>query len=303
MKLSGFLKLFENLIILRDQTTVCAATASSASPVQPLFRQQAVEFFSTKQYGTVILARPLSHFFLTILFFGIALVIIAFFMFFSTTRKAQAQGVLMPTSGVIRVMPGLGGVVTGVRVREGQAVYAGDVLFVLSGERSSANAGAPQQVVSNLLKSRRDSYDAELKQSSLQSRQRMAAGQRRASDLTAELARMEDQIVLQQRRIMLAEQSYKRYSDLHATNYISSAQLQDKQAELLDQSQRLAELQRIKSASARDLATAEADVRDLQVQAQRDAENGDADFFLDWFTSLNPSFHDTRSGSDSQESS
>lgn len=49
--------------------------------------------------------------------------------------------------------------------------------------------------------------------------------------------------------------------------------MQDKQAELLDQHQRLAELQRIKSASGRDLATAQADVRDLQVQAQRDAEN------------------------------
>ena len=68
---------------------------------------------------------------------------------------------LLPTSGVIRVMPGQAGVIAGVRVKEGQAVRAGEVLFVLLGERSSANAGAPQQVVSDLLKSRRDSYVAE----------------------------------------------------------------------------------------------------------------------------------------------
>jgi membrane fusion protein len=241
--------------------------------VKSLFRQEAVDFLSNKQYGTVLLARPFSHLFLTWLFLAIALGIVAFFIFFSTTRKANSQGVLLPTSGVIRVMPGQAGVIAGVRVKEGQTVSAGDVLFVLSGERSSTNAGAPQQVVSTLLRSRRDSYDAELKQSRLQLRQRMAAGQRRVSDLTAEIVRMEDQIVLQQRRIALAEHAYKRYSDLHSTNYISSAQLQDKQAELLDQHQRLAELQRIKSASGRDLATAEADMRDLQVQAQRDAEN------------------------------
>ncbi|MDN2670693.1 hypothetical protein OX459_04705 [Janthinobacterium sp. SUN026] len=42
---------------------------------------------------------------------------------------------------------------------------ADEVQFMLSGERSSANAGAPQQVVSTLLKSRRDSYDAQLQQS------------------------------------------------------------------------------------------------------------------------------------------
>nr|WP_240943847.1 HlyD family efflux transporter periplasmic adaptor subunit [Janthinobacterium lividum] len=203
---------------------------------------------------------------------AITISIIAFFIFFSTTRKAQSQGMLLPTSGVIRIIAAQAGVIAAVRVKEGQAVHAGDVLFVLSGERSSANAGSPQEVVSTLLRSRRDSYDAELKQSSLQSSQRMAAGQRRASDLAAEIARTEDQIAMQQRRITLAEQSYKRYSELNATNYISSAQLQDKQAELLDQQQRLAELQRAKSASQRDLSTTEADVRDLQVQAQRGTE-------------------------------
>jgi membrane fusion protein len=258
---------------LRDQPSVPAAATSPAPPVQPLFRQQAIEHLGNKQYGTVLLARPVSHLFLTWLFLAIALAIVAFFIFFSTTRKAQSQGVLLPTSGVIRIMPGQAGVIAGVRVKEGQAVRAGEVLFVLSGERSSANAGAPQQVVSDLLKSRRDSYDAEMQQSRLQSRQRMAAGQRRATDLAAEIGRMDDQIALQQRRITLAEQSYQRYDDLHATNYISSAQLQDKQAELLDQHQRLAELQRIKLASQRDLATTEADVRDLQVQAQRDTQD------------------------------
>ncbi len=237
-----------------------------------MFRQQAVEYFSTKQYGTVILARSVSHVFLTALFLGIAIAIIAFFLLFSTTRKAQSQGVLLPTTGVIRIMSGQNGMITEARVREGQAVRAGDVLFVLSGERSSANAGAAQQTVSNLLKIRRDSYDTELKQSSLQSSQRMAAAQRRASDVQGEITRMDNQIVLQQRRIALAEQSYQRYSDLNATNYISAAQLQDKQAELLDQQQRLAELQRIKSTSQRDLASAEADKRDLQVQAQRETE-------------------------------
>lgn len=108
-----------------------------APSVQSLFRQQAIEFLSTKQYGTVLLARPVSHLFLTWLFLAIALAIVAFFIFFSTTRKAQSQGVLLPTSGVIRIMPGQAGVIAGVRVKEGQAVRAGEVLFVLSGERSS----------------------------------------------------------------------------------------------------------------------------------------------------------------------
>lgn len=257
---------------MRDQTSTSAAIPA-AIRTPPLFRQEVLDHLGHKQYGTVLLARPVSHAFLTCLFLIIALAIVAFFMFFSTIRKAQCQGVLLPTSGVIRVIPSQSGVIAEVRVKEGQMVRAGEVLFVLSAERSSSNAGAPYQVVSNLMKIRRDSYEAELKQSSLQSIQRVAAAQRRASDLAKEISHIDEQMTLQLRRLALSDDSYKRYSNLQATNYISPAQLQDKQAELLDQHQRLAELQRIKSSSQRELATTEAEVRDMQVQARRDTES------------------------------
>lgn len=247
-----------------------APAATPQDPVRPLFRQQAVEHLSAKQYGTVILARSLSHRFLTILFVLITSSIIAFFMFFSTTRKAQSSGALLPTAGVIRLHSTQTGIVIEKLVREGQSVKAGDTLFVLSSERSSASSGDAQKTISGLLQSRRDSFGNELKQSGLQSQQRLNALQIRALDMAAENQKLDGQIALQQQRVALAEQTVKRYSDLQATNYISAAQLQDKQAELLDQRQRLADLQRVKASGQRDLATTRADIRDLQVQAQRD---------------------------------
>lgn len=176
---------------------------------------------------------------------------------------------LLPTSGVIRVLPTQSGVIAEKRIVEGQSVHAGDVLFVLSSERSNANAGEANKVISGLVQSRRDSFSLELKQSSLQSQQRLSALQRRATDMDAELHKLDDQIALQQQRVSLAEQSFKRFSDLQTTNYLSAAQLQDKHAELLDQRQRLSELQRLKSSNQRDLASVQADVRDLQWQSQR----------------------------------
>lgn len=238
--------------------------------IHPLFRQQSLDHLSTRQYGTVLLTSSASHRWLTTWFIGITLAIVAFFFLFSTTRKAQCQGVLLPTTGVIRVLPTQSGVITEKRVVEGQSVHAGDVLFVLSSERSSASVGDANKVISGLVQSRRDSFTLELKQSSLQSQQRLSALQRRASDMDGDVHRLDDQIVLQQQRVALAEQSFKRFSELQATNYLSAAQLQDKQAELLDQRQRLSELQRLKSASQRELATVQADVRDLQMQSQRD---------------------------------
>jgi membrane fusion protein len=225
-----------------------------ATPVRQLFRQQAVKHAGAHQYGTVILARSISHLTLTAIFIAVALGIVAFFAFFSTTRKAQSQGVLLPTAGVIRVLAGQGGVVREVRITEGKFVHEGEVLFVLSSERSATNKDSPERIVTALLQSRRDSFGTELLHSGLQSRQRAAAAQQKILGLTSEIERMGDQLAMQRQRVSLAQQAYKRFSELQATNYISAAQLQDKQGEVLDQRQRLADIQRIKSATERELA-------------------------------------------------
>ena len=237
---------------------------------KPLFRSQVLEHIANRKYGTVLLTTPLSHRFLTLLFVGIAAAIIAFFAFFSTTRKAQCSGVLLPNLGVIKVVPTQAGVVLAKHVVEGQLVHAGDVLFLLSSERS-ATVGDAQKTISSLLVNRRNSFTVDQAQLLAQSRTRLEALRRRAADLEGEIAKIDAQIVLQKQRVQLSEQAYKRYSDLQATSYISAAQLQDKQAELLDQQQRLAELNRVKSANGRDLTTAQADIADLQLQTQRDA--------------------------------
>ncbi|MFZ6656547.1 HlyD family secretion protein [Undibacterium sp. TJN19] len=245
---------------------------SSKKPIAnpPLFRSQAIEHASNRQYGTVLLSHPFSHRFLTLLFVAIAAVIVAFFALFSTTRKVQCSGVLLPNLGVIRLMPTQSGVILSRQVVEGQNVHAGDVLFVLSSERSAA-VGDAQKTISTLLLNRRNSFNADQSQLLAQSRSRLEALQRRASDLESEAAKIDGQIVLQKQRVDLATQGLKRFSDLQATNYISAAQLQDKQAELLDQQQRLAELVRVKSANGRDLNSVHADIVDLRVQSQRDA--------------------------------
>lgn len=247
-----------------------APDTQQESASRPLFRAQAVEHVKARQYGTVILASPVSHRVLTSVFVGIALCILAFFFLFSTTRKAQATGVLLPTAGVIRVTPGQAGIVTAKRIREGQAVKAGQVMFVLSAERDGGGEASPEKRISMLLERQLASLRSELQQSAQQGSQRIAAARRRARDLALEAKRALAQIGLQKNRVTIAEQSFKRYADLAAKNFISAAQLQDKQGELIDQRQRLADLQRVHAASGRELAAAVADLADLELQAQRE---------------------------------
>lgn len=244
----------------------------SSVPIRPLFRAQALAHVGGRRFGNVLLTRPLSYAFLTALFAGLAACIVIFFAVFSYSRKVQVSGVLLPESGLIRVVSSQVGVIVERKIQEGQSVKAGDTLFVLTSERASLTRGDAEKVISSLLQSRRESLLAERGQLRQQSIQRIEATGRRVDDLAKDIVRIEAQMVMQQRRVGLAEESLQRFADLQGQNFVSSAQVQDKQAEVLDQRQRLADLERAKASSARDLASVQADLRDLRVQAQRDQE-------------------------------
>jgi len=251
------------------------ASAEPATPVAtPLFRSAVSSHAGHRRYGTVLLARPVSYAFLTLLFVAMTAALVLFFTFFSYTRKAQIPGVLLPSDGLIRVVPLQAGVVTERRATEGVAVKANDVLFVLASERATAKEGNAEQTISTLLRSRRDSFLSEQSQLRRQSAQRMEAASHRIDGLGAEMARLDEQVAMQQRRVAIAEATAQRYADLLASNFVSPALVQDKQAELLDQQQRVGDLRRVRSAAVRDRASAQAELRDLQVQSQRDQEGG-----------------------------
>lgn len=242
---------------------------SSLTP-KTLFRQQAIEHATVRQYGTVILTRPVSHMVLTCVFMTLTFLLIAFFGFFETTRKTQIQGMLVPTAGVIRVFSSQIGIIKEIRIKEGQFVHRDDILFIVSSERSTSDPQSTEALISELLAQRRDSFRAELQQVKAQAEQRHAALQQRARNLQSEIERLENQALMQKQRIVLSERTVARFAQLNSTNYISAAQLQEREAELLDQRQRLLEIERIQSATRRDLASTQADAKDIMAQALRD---------------------------------
>lgn len=254
-----------------DENTENIPFKQSPNPApRTLFRQQAIEHVTVCQYGTVILTRPVSHIVLTFLFVTLALLLITFFAFFETNRKTPVQGMLVPTAGVVRVFSNQVGVIKEIRIKEGQFVREGEILFVVSSERSTADPRSTEALVSELLAQRRDSFHTELQQAKTQTGQRRAALQQRAQDLQGEIKRLDNQAHMQQQRIALSEQTVARFAQLKATNYISAAQLQEREAELLDQRQRLLEVERIRSVTRRELASTQAEEQDIAMQALRD---------------------------------
>jgi membrane fusion protein len=247
-----------------------APTSGPTARPPPIFRQQALDSARHQLHGEILLARPTSFSILTILFTGIAVAITLFFLSFSYIRKAQVVGMIAPSTGISRIVAGQSGIIVERRVEEGQTVPAGAVLFVLSSERASEARGDAEGTISALLEARRENLTIERKQAGLQARQRAAATARRVKDVSVEIDRISAQIALQERRVTLAQDSLRRYRELADVHFISRAQLQDKSADLIDQLQRLHDLERTKAATARDLAATAAELQDQQAQARRD---------------------------------
>jgi membrane fusion protein len=214
----------------------------------------------------------MSHTVLALIFAVIACAIVAFFACFSVTRKVQVSGILLPTQGLVRIQQPQAGVVTDIRVRESQMLRAGDVLFILTNERFSANLGDADQTIARLLQVRKRSFETERGQQLLQAQQRIRALEGSVANLKAEAIRIDQQIALQQRRVEMAIDATKRQVELRAANFVSAANLQDRQAEQIDQEQHLAELQRLKAANTREIMSALSNLGDQRVQARRDQE-------------------------------
>ncbi len=160
------------------------------------------------------------------------LALVAFLLLAQYTRKATTTGVLVPDRGLIRLVPAVAGTVVERRVAEGQAVKAGDVMFVLALERPLLAGEAQAQVRRSLDERRRSLADAAKAQQALAGT-RTAALERRLAALESELAQVETEAGLQQQRLALAEQALQRFQSLQADQFISAAQLQTKTEEVL----------------------------------------------------------------------
>lgn len=155
------------------------------------------------------------------------------FSYFGTyTRKATVTSLLMPERGMLRLSSSAVGFISEVRVMEGQAVEQGDVLFVVSGERLSA-AGGTQKLISEQLEQRLRLLESNrvLADNRAVAQRRMLDNRLRAID--EELTRLDEEIQLQGRRVALAQTHLKRQEELVSENFISIAQLQQAEAELL----------------------------------------------------------------------
>jgi membrane fusion protein len=242
--------------------------------VSGLFRAEALDHHQREWLGSIQLLRPVSLMVLTLLALAVAAAIGIYLTLGEYTRKARVSGYLVPDRGVIRLVAPQSATVLESRVVEGGAVRRGEVLFVL-GIGPSTLSGDTQAAVQGTLAARRQSLLAELRQRALLEQSQLVGLDRQIEDAQRELGSMQGEVALQSQRLTLAQQAQIQFEGLRNDNFVSAAQVRAKAEEVLNVRAQLQGLERQRATRQREIATLQAQRRELPLRSQ--AAQGEID--------------------------
>ena len=219
-----------------------------------IFRQAAVDAQQHKLAGSALRSRPASLAVIAGFSFAAAALAVVYLFVGEYTRKEHVSGFVVPDKGLVRIYSPQNGTVVNAEAEEGRLVKQGAPLFTIRSEHNISEGGSAESAAIDLLVRRRDSLREELAaQEGLRSSGRRENAVNMQS-IAEELAALNDQYALQQKRVEGARKVVARYRDLVASKFVSESQ-QQQQDLLTEQENRLKELQRSKIALERDAAT------------------------------------------------
>jgi len=252
-----------------------------------LFRREALEHRRQDWLGSIQLIRPLSLSVLTGLVVLTAAVVAGYLTLGEYTRKARVSGYLVPDRGVIRLVPPQAATVVEAQATEGQAVHAGDVLFVLAVGQATLS-GDTQAAVQSSLATREQSLLSAARERVQLEQAQSAAIDAQIADMRRELDAMAVEAGLQRQRLALAQDALTQYEGLRNENFVSSAQVRAKAEDVLGVKAQLQSLERQRATRLREIAAlqsqrielplrtraAQGEIdRDIAALAQASAEN------------------------------
>jgi membrane fusion protein len=187
-------------------------------------------------------------------------------VFGSYTKRSTVSGQLVPDTGVLKVYAPQAGIVVTKHVREGIWFKKGDILYLTSSERQTSTQGDIQASISRQVALRVQSLRDDLNHTRRLQQAEDSALRKKIDGLQAEQANVIHQLAGQRVRFELADAVVKRASKLLGEGYISTEMWQQKQADLLDQRNRLQALERDQISVERELQAQRSELASLPLR-------------------------------------
>ncbi|HDT5905660.1 TPA: HlyD family efflux transporter periplasmic adaptor subunit [Klebsiella michiganensis] len=197
-----------------------------------IFRDEAINQQNETTYGEIIIPASFAMTFIVVATLILLILIFSFLYFGQYTRKAHLSGLVMPSSGLIKVTPQHNGFVTRLDVTEGEHVNAGKPLYYISGERYNAQGIGTLATMRVSLKTQ---YSMLSSQQALELRdnfQQQQAIRQRILSLQPQIKSAEQRLALAEHQAQLSASVMSRYRKLVSLHYVSDIEYQQKQIEV-----------------------------------------------------------------------
>ena len=189
-----------------------------------MIRPEVIEARRSRKAGAIVVARPVPMRVAAGFAGAVVLALGLLLGFGEYTSKVRVTGQLVPAGGAIKVVAAQFGTITARKVKEGQAVTAGQVLFELTSERIGSSGSLDARIGASLgtrheqILQRRDVTIQQFTQ-----RARALLDQQHM--IEAEIATHIGAIAIEDELVKSARANFKRYAVLAQKGFVSPAQL------------------------------------------------------------------------------
>lgn len=199
-----------------------------------LFRKEVLQSQRGSALGSILIAAPPSRWLMATLSSALSAAVVVMLVFGHYTRRETVSGQLVPDDGLLALTSPSAGIVTQLRVHDGQSVQKGDVLLELTTDQDSAVLGKTHAAVSSALNAQRTRLLADLVNQSAISKQQEDALRNKVTLLHSQVIEVEGQLALQHQQVASNQNLLDRIRPLESKGYVSVFQIQQQQQALLD---------------------------------------------------------------------
>lgn len=222
-----------------------------------LFREEVLQHKTESLHGVISLAVPLSW---RLISASLAIIIIVGVIFLATARYSRteiASGSVLPTGGIVQVVPSRAGLVENIAVQEGRFVRRGAPLAWIRADENDRSGAAKQIAILSAIERQQRGLEDQQESS-------RAASLSEQGEYTAQIAGLQDemrsvaaQISVEQRLVDMAQADLTQASQIASRGFISRRDLAVREETLLSRQQQLAVLQQTRAAKLSGMMQAE----------------------------------------------
>lgn len=196
-----------------------------------LFRQEVFHAQGRSIFGGVLI--PASRYINVLVMATIAIIlsVVLFITFGQFTRKAQLTGVVMPSSGLIKVAPKFPGYVTELLVKEGDNVKAGAPLYRISGEYYDHQGGGFLAALRLNLQTQYLMLTSQEQQEQQEISLQLSTTKQRIAELELQIKSALQRLRLSEYQVNLSAEILLKYRKLITGNYVSDMELRQKEVD------------------------------------------------------------------------